>query len=428
MLEHTLKLPENVAIKRKGENFLFINTKVPDWIVTNPNGALALNLCNGKRSIGEINKIVSKVAKRDTKDEINNFFLEILSKTNFFSTSKDESITLHPYNLSCVHLNITNRCNLQCIYCYAEERSESKNKLQFKDYLAIIDSINDLTKNAEIVLTGGEPLLSTFALELADYVKRKGNRIHLLTNGILINESNVKKISEICDLIKVSVDGSLPEIHDFHRGKGSFYKTLASIDILLKNNANLQISMTVTRKNKSDIESMVNKFGSLLSFAPLFNAGRAKLFKGLSISGKDYYNSLSTVKGANPLSHLCSTLIKAKANKIMKCAIGDAEISISDSGDVYPCHLLHIPEFHAGNVKKQSLEDIYYKSDVLKSCRNLSVLEISGCKKCEIKFICGGACRARAFYGENAINVSGRFCQYEKLAFINGLFAIHHLD
>ena len=428
MIDQSPKLPVNFVTRRKGDKFLFLNTKVPDWIVTNSNGALALRLCNGKRTIGNISSILSTFAKRDIKDEISNFFQEIISKTNFFSTPDKESDTFHPYNLKCVHLNLTNKCNLQCIYCYADERSDSKTILHLKEYLTIIDSINNLTKNAEIVLTGGEPLLANYALDLADYAKRKGNQVHLLTNGILVNETNAKKISELCDLIKVSIDGSVPEIHDFHRGKGTFDKAIEAIDILSQNNAKVQVSMTVTRKNMNNIGAMVDKFGSMLSFAPLFKAGRAKTIKNLAITGKEYYCALSSVNGVNPLSYLCSSLIRAKEKRIMKCAIGDAEISISDTGDVYPCHLLHIPQFLAGNVKEQSLDSIYQTSDVLKACRKLTVLEINQCKKCEIRFICGGACRARAFFEKNRIDVSDDFCEYEKQAFINGLFELHYFD
>jgi radical SAM protein with 4Fe4S-binding SPASM domain len=199
------------------------------------------------------------------------------------------------------------------------------------------------------------------------------------------------------------------------------------VDLLQRNNASLQISMTVTKKNIDDIGNMVKKCGSLLSFAPLFKAGRARVNKQLAITGKEYYNAL-VAQGVNPLSYLCSSLDTAKKQKIMKCAIGEAEISISDNGDVFPCHLLHIPQFRAGNVIKDSLESIYLFSDLLKSCRQLTVLEISKCLKCPIRFICGGACRARAFYEKGRIDVSDDFCEYEKLAFMNGLFELYSLD
>ena len=200
---------------------------------------------------------------------------------------------------------------------------------------------------------------------------------------------------------------------------------MKAVDLLTQHGAPLQIAMTVTKRNIHDIDAMTKKFGSRLTFAPLFVAGRAKTNKELSITGKEYYEALSSVNGVKPLSYLCSSLAASKQKRIMKCAIGDAEISISETGDVYPCQLLHFPQFRTGNIKEQSLKSIYETSEVLQSCKKLTVLEVSGCKKCELRFICGGACRARAFYEENRLDVSGSFCEYEKLAFINGLFELN---
>jgi len=267
--------------------------------------------------------------------------------------------------------------------------------------------------------------LSPYVVELAGYAKSLGHQVHLLTNGTRINEKNVKRISETFDLIKISLDGSTSEIHELHRGKGSFIKTLKAINLLIQQEAPIQIAMTVTKKNIHDIDAMTKKFGSRLTFAPLFVAGRAKSNKELSITGKEYYKALSSVSGVKPLSNLCSSLAASKQKRIMKCAIGDGEISISETGDVYPCQLLHFPQFCAGNIREQSLKSIYETSDKLQACRELTVLKVAGCKKCDIRFICGGGCRARTFYEKNRLDVSGDFCEYEKLAFINGLFELH---
>ena len=45
--------------------------------------------------------------------------------------------------------------------------------------------------------------------------------------------------------------------------------------------------------------------------------------------------------------------------KILKCALGDAEVSVSCSGDVYQCQLLHYDEFKLGNLKQASFAEIY---------------------------------------------------------------------
>ncbi|HEY9160229.1 MAG TPA: radical SAM protein [Desulfomonilia bacterium] len=424
ILQQKLKLPNDFVKIKKGNKVLFLKPSAPDWIVVSKNGAAILQLCNGKRTVEDISESLSMFWRKDSKEKIIKFLENTISNTTFFAPSSAIQI-YQPSRLRIVQLSLVKECNLKCIYCYATDRQESSNRLTRDDHFKLLDDINYISKDCAIVFTGGEPLLSPYVVELAEHAKGLGNQVHLLTNGTLINEDNTKIISETFNLIKISLDGSNPAIHDFHRGQGSFTKTIKAIELLVQQEAPLQIAMTVTKKNIHDIDAMTKKFGSRLTFAPLFVAGRAKTNKKLSITGKEYYEALSSVNGVKPLSYLCSSLAASKQKRIMKCAIGDGEISISENGDVYPCQLLHFPEFCAGNIKENSLESIYNTSEVLQACKNLTVLEVSGCKKCDIRFICGGACRARAFYEENRVDVSGRFCEYEKLAFVNGLFELH---
>ena len=108
-----------------------------------------------------------------------------------------------------------------------------------------------------------------------------------------------------------------------------------------------------------------------------------------------------------------------------KCAIGDGAFSISATGDVYPCQLIHTDEFYAGNVHEKKIKDIYLNSEALNRCAHLDVDSISGCKDCPIKYICGGSCRARAYYGCGDINSTTDFCQYEQEAFYDGIVSIY---
>ena len=426
ILQQKLTLPSDLVKVENGEKVLFLNPSAPDWIVVSKNGAAILHLCNGKRTVEDISESLSTFWRKSSKAEIVKFIENIISNTTFFSPSITPPM-YQPSGLRIVQLSLVDECNLKCIYCYATDRPKSINRLSREDHFKLIDDINGISGKADIVLTGGEPLLSPYSIELAEYARRLGHQVQLLTNGMLVTKHNAKRISDTFSLIKISVDGSIPTIHEFHRGKNTFATTLKTIDLLTQHNAPLQIAMTVTKRNIHDIDAMTKMFGSRLTFAPLFVAGRAKKNKELSITGKEYYEALSSVNGVKPLSYLCSSLSASKQKRIIKCAIGDGEISISEAGDVYPCQLLHFPQFCAGNIGNQSLKSIYETSEVLQTCKKLTVLDVAGCKKCDIRFICGGACRARAFYEENRLDVSGNFCAYEKLAFINGLFELHEL-
>ena len=109
-------------------------------------------------------------------------------------------------------------------------------------------------------------------------------------------------------------------------------------------------------------------------------------------------------------------------NSIMKCSIGDGELSISCTGDVYPCQLLHNENFYLGNIHENSLEEIY-NSDKNNRFKTHTVECIDKCRDCDFKYLCGGACQARHFSETGNIDNAGNFCEYEKKGIINGLIS-----
>jgi len=417
--------PKNIFIKKDANKVLLLNPNIPSWFVTNNNGAFLLTCLSGIVPDGKTIKYLSE--KTGIKgEEIMDFVLT--AKNHLFPVLKNnEPSTTYPTNkLSSVYLSMTENCNLNCIYCYASKRSAELESLKKSEYIRLLDDLNDISGTLNITFTGGEPLLNNDISNVANYAKKKNNNISLLTNGILICKSNVNEISELFGLIKISIDGSNKLTHEYHRGESSYDKTINAIDLLDKHNANYMISMTVTKSNIDDIESMSKKYGSRLTFAPLFVAGKAKNKKELSISGEDYYNALNNVDEINPMGYLAESLVSAKCGKIIKCAIGDREISISANGNVYPCHLLHYDEFYCGNIREESMFNIYNKS--LKLVADCNVENIQGCSNCNIKYICAGACRARAYFEKGDIMQAGDFCDYEKKAIINGIIQLHSFD
>jgi radical SAM protein with 4Fe4S-binding SPASM domain len=119
---------------------------------------------------------------------------------------------------------------------------------------------------------------------------------------------------------------------------------------------------------------------------------------------------------------IARTLESIRGRGVRRCAMAEREISISESGDVYPCQLLHSSEFKAGNIRERPLSEIYYEAPVFNRLRNITVDTLGKCSTCQLRYICGGACRARDFYEVGSIEEVGEFCEYEREAFINGIF------
>lgn len=408
-----------LKVYRRGEKFLVLNPSVPSWVVTNLNGLLTIKLFDETQSLEETVREVVRQANFSAQNVVD--FLDAASREELFAVPPDPVYECH--KLRAVYLNMTDRCNLNCIYCFAAARKEQSARLTFDDYKKILDAVKNYNPSAEIIFTGGEPLMSPLTVPVALYAKTLGFTRKLMTNATLIDADNVESLIEVFDSFKVSVDGSEAVSHDFYRGRGSFNRTLKAIELLDSFGADVKLAMVVTRKNLDDVAPAANRFGGRLTFQPLFPLGNAKRDTDLFLTGKEYFDALKSA-GVVPFMDLRNLIGTHK--RIFKCALGDAEVSISCSGDVYPCQLLHHDEFRIGNLKTASFEAIYDAAQADKfKCH--TVEKIARCRDCDLKYLCGGSCQARHFSEMGSIDVAGDFCEYEREAIIDGLITAAEL-
>ena len=420
---HKPTLSPYVQKVERDSKVIFINPNIPRWIVTDQFGALIVSLFDGDNTLDQIVDVAVSGLGEDNRSKISEFCNLILQSGLLEHVPPHSKEDKHRMFLSSVHLSLSDRCNLNCVYCYARERVEKKHFcLTYDQYVTIIDDIISINPDVTITLTGGEPLLNQECFDIAEYIKSKGASCYLLTNGILIDSDNVKRIAELFDLVTISIDGPDSTVHARTRGD-NYDEVIRAVELLSQYDVDYTLSMTVTRENIQYVEAMAGKFGSRLNFAPYFPISGDPL--ELSVTGEQYYQALKHAAGVRPLSYCETALDGSLCNQCHKCAIGDGEFSISATGDVYPCQLLHTDEFYAGNVQEESITDIYYRSAAIQRCASLDVDTIVGCKQCPIKYICGGGCRARAFYEGGRIDSSSDFCRYEQEAFYDGIIDIY---
>src|ERR1039457_5618294 len=123
-MRNEIKLHRSIKRLRKSGKSLFFNPNVPAWIVTNKNGELILELCNGKRSVGEIVELFTKKYGQEYKDLVKNFLIKAIDANIFDKGDHIKKVVNSNYNLKILQISLTSRCNLKCIYCYATDRTE----------------------------------------------------------------------------------------------------------------------------------------------------------------------------------------------------------------------------------------------------------------------------------------------------------------
>ena len=91
------------------------------------------------------------------------------------------------FAIGCVALEITQRCNLDCSYCYLSESSEALRDIPLEEVFRRIDLIHQhYGDGTDVQVTGGEPTLRARAelVAIVRYIVGKRMRAALLTNGI----------------------------------------------------------------------------------------------------------------------------------------------------------------------------------------------------------------------------------------------------
>ncbi len=113
---------------------------------------------------------------------------------------------------------LTNACNLACIHCRASALKEPQpDELSTTRAKSFVDEL--IEYKPTIILTGGEPLLRADVYEIAEYIKGKGMRAVLATNGTLLTPQIVRKLIEVgISRVSISIDGASEEMHDVFRG------------------------------------------------------------------------------------------------------------------------------------------------------------------------------------------------------------------
>jgi len=339
-----------------------------------------------------------------------------------------------------VWLNLTNRCNLRCLTCFKDAGSAYESELGTKELVRLIDQLPALV-TGRVILSGGEPLLRDDLDVVLDALAERNLAIFIITNGTLIDRRCAERLARLPRLVvQVSLDGSRPEVNDRIRGSGSFERALAGARRLAELGVDVRIYPTVTRLNIDDLPGLQRLYKTLrhddrrFAFARFHPTGRgARHLRELYIPPGDFLERLARMKldGARtpddePRDRALSDYIPRRVLygvRKVNCGLGSGTLSIDADGTVYPCHWLHDPRFAAGNVRTSSLTQIYFDSAVLRRCRDLRVDgRITACTGCDLRYLCGGGCRARALAFTGDIAGLDPECELMRAAFQRGLW------
>lgn len=154
-------------------------------------------------------------------------------------------------------VEVTERCNLRCRHCYLGEAGNRD--LDPGILLRLLDDFDDLG-GLRLLVTGGEPLLYPHFERLDLALRGRSFRAVLITNGTLLDPARLPSLN--FSEIQFSLDG-LAEGHDLLRGKGTFRRTMESLEAALWAGLDVSVATVVHRGNLQEMEELGKMLGDL---------------------------------------------------------------------------------------------------------------------------------------------------------------------
>lgn len=392
-----------------------------------------------------LNNIKNKELNENLKIKLLNHGLAEL-KDFGISISKNESNNIY------FIIDVTKRCNFDCIYCFRnlEDKSVIDNKTLEEICKYILNIVEEREmKSVTIQVWGGEPLL---ALDKIEYIYNffHNTNINLFidveTNGSLITEEVAKKLKDMNISVGVSLDGNESQQNKQRKlvdGKPTSDLVIKGIENLRKYYGDTIGGITViTKYNYQDIDKIIDYFVNKLNIHSMkFNIVRDNpnaMEENIGLNKdeiKTFANNLyDTVKAYNRLGvDFHEDNIKVRYDNLMEransnyccsrgCSGGINIISFDSKGNIYPCEMIDYENvkigsiYHDDNVSdnKSFIEqvsiakknNIYFKKKINKECDN-----------CPWYYYCKGGCTSRILYSKGKMKYDEVECEFNKVIY-----------
>ncbi len=175
---------------------------------------------------------------------------------------------------------LTNRCNLECTYCYAEAGRTRNGDLSTDQWIEAARTLVRLGMRKATV-AGGEPTLSKALFPVFEVLAENGVAIQVFTNGLLIKASTVERLADIpLNFVQIGLDSTNEEYHNRHRGP-SHALALRAINLLARADIPVVIGANIFPDTLDEVARLAELADSLdvtLRCNPIEARGRAAKF------------------------------------------------------------------------------------------------------------------------------------------------------
>jgi len=312
-----------------------------------------------------------------------------------------------------VHLELTYRCNEQCVHCYCvvehgKEDEARRRELSTAEVRRLLDDLAALG-TLYLTLSGGEVFVRSDFFEIAEHARDKGFALRVYTNGIGLTEDRAARLAALEPIaVELSIFSATPEVHDaITRVPGSFRRLLRNVERLKAHGLRVYLKTVVMKPNVDDLLAVRQLGRDLDVFTHTFSCEVSPRIDG-AVHGPlqyqldeaqlvDYMLSPAWTKTLGPV---LQGPPEEMARKRATCGPALNGCCVDPYGNVFPCVAFRIP---LGNVRQRPFADLWTApppaiADLLAV---QTYADLPECRSCELVGFCTRC------HGDNLLETGG---------------------
>ena len=369
-----------------GDRLFLMNHKTGAELFLNSDAAQIIRLIDAGKPlpdgiddfVGDLQKM--GIVEKETSSKSERFSPENGEDLHLFEQVKAEATQkLRPFS---AHLEITRRCPLACDHCYLRDvPTEGDKELSTDEWILLIDSLHKMGA-FHLSVTGGEPFVRDDAVEILTAIRKRRMALSVLSSGAGVSDSIAKQIADISPMVwQTSIYGD-EKTHDSLTGvSGSFAQMLHVARYMKQRGVSVRMTAVITSESLYYID-YIKELCLVEGFVLSFNT---TLMPGLGGTEPPRELRLSDAE----LQRLFEKIECQQSPPIPltspPCDAARSVVAINHRGDLYPC--IEWRE-SAGNITKDSIENIWKNSSFFQEIRNITQSDILECQSCEFQHFC----------------------------------------
>ena len=312
-----------------------------------------------------------------------------------------------------VQVDLTYRCNEQCVHCYLDH--EDHGEMTTSEIKHLFDELAEAGVFF-LTMSGGEILMRKDFFEILEYARALMFCVKLKTNAVLIRERQADRIRSLgVHSVQISIYSHRPEVHDaITKISGSLKRSVEAIRFLKARGLKVTIANVLMLQNLQDypgVKALADELGVEVTLdptiTPKMDGDRSLLDLNVDPAAlRQVFRDESLVGN---VEEFCAPPKKVDDDDLdlLPCSAGHTACYVSPYGDVYPCVQFPLP---SGNVRLTPFLDIWRHSDQLNEVRSITARDLPSCSQCTHIASCS-RCPGLAYMEGNMRGPSTQDCE-----------------